>query len=137
MTSNGLFSFSIMNINDKGSVFKDSGEEGDKLRITAYRPKMSKEQYAVYKKCVNIYTLKLGDEINKGKILFDWNMEGKKNSYVCSTFIFHILKLCLPDYKKYFTVKNPDKIHYSHGKPVIYFDRALNKKMFKKIVIKD
>jgi hypothetical protein len=132
MTDRGAFSFSVMYIGDKGSVYKDEDIFHGKDHLLILRPIFNdKEQYDVYKKCVNNYTEILSNKIAERKILFDWNLENKKNSYICNTFVFHILMKCLPDYTNYFVIDKPDKIHYNDKKPVIYFDKALNLKKFK------
>lgn len=133
---NGLFSFTIMFIGDKGEIFLDKSLTKDKERVLVLRPKMGKEQYSVYQKCIINYTRILDKKVSEHKILFDWDLKNRPNAFVCSTFIFHILKECLPNYKKYFAIKNPDKIHYKKNKPVIYFSNALKRKKFQIIIKK-
>jgi len=133
--SGGLFSFTVMFIGDKGRIYVDRDLYKDKKRLLVLRPVMNKEQYSVYQKCVEDYTRILDNKASKGKILFDWDFKNRKNTFVCNTFIFHILMKCLPNYRKYFKIKNPDKIHYDkNGNPVVYFDNALNLKKFKTII---
>jgi len=124
-----------MYIGDRGEIFIDDSLLKDKERVLVLRPIIKdKEQYRVYQKCVEDYSELLDKRVRQGEILFDWRMDNSPNSYVCSTFIFHILKKCLPNYKNYFKIKDPDKIHFKNGKPYILFDKALNKKMFKVII---
>jgi hypothetical protein len=137
-TDEGLMSFTIDYIGDKGTIFKDPDLYADKSAVLVIRPIIkNKEAEKVYRKCVNEYFSILNKKVTQRKIMFDWNLESKKNTYVCSTFIFHILKKCLPNSETYFTVKEPDRIHFDKkGRPVILFDKALNLKKFKTIISK-
>ena len=109
-TDDGLMSFTVNYVGDKGTVFKDPDLYKEKSRILVLRPVIkNKEPEKVYEKCVNKYFTLLSKKIEQRKIMFDWNLEGKKNTYVCSTFVFHILKTCLPNGESYFASKIPIK----------------------------